>query len=614
MDTYQPDRNARNRARDRQESRRRRQMATPQAAPRPVPPAPHTLPPGSPPPPPSYAAQNMPGAHVPPPPYTQRPSATSKRARAARYAERPGSGNGQMRARDLWWHFSRNLFILPVIAFGIVMLFGGFIILRTLNGRIFPNVYAMGMALDGKSIDEAALALRQAWDRDVRIQLVDNDREWMATPAQIGLRLDSRATAEAARAAGVTGIPFGVTIAPVIDLDFLAAQNFLLDLTETTRIQPFNAGYRWEGEELIGIPGSDGRYLDVALTMEYLEANAASIADAKRLDLMMTPLPPEVTDPQPFIDDVIALTSQQLTVTAYDPLYDQQLGWTTDRETLTSWLEAGEDGLTLREELFMPFIEAKNAEVAAIQPLRYIEQNEAVIGMRDAINAGRSRLDLRVRYRQSQYEVQAGDSGYRIAQRTGIPFYQIMVANPNRDWDVNLSIGEIVNLPSRDTTLPLPPVPNKRIVVDIDTQYMVAYENGQPVFNWLISTGMDSAPTSPGVYQILDHTEIANGSSYTLCSSTGCSQWQMYWFMGIYEVIPGLVNGFHGAVLLPNGAYLGGGNVGRPYTYGCIMSENGNAEQLFQWAEQGTVVEIVGAGFQPQSDLAREMIAAVRGA
>ena len=79
----------------------------------------------------------------------------------------------------------------------------------------------------------------------------------------------------------------------------------------------------------------------------------------------------------------------------------------------------------------------------------------------------------------------------------------------------------------------------------------------------------------------------------------------MYWFMGIYEVQPGLVNGFHGAVELPNGQYLGGGNVGQPYTFGCVMSLDSNAKLLYEWADIGTVVEILSREYPAQSELAR---------
>ena len=65
------------------------------------------------------------------------------------------------------------------------------------------------------------------------------------------------------------------------------------------------------------------------------------------------------------------------------------------------------------------------------------------------------------------------------------------------------------------------------------------------------------------------------------------------------------MNGFHGAVLLPNGLYLNGNDVNEPSTLGCVMSGNENAEQLYQWAQQGTIVEIIGDDYPPQSDLAR---------
>ena len=85
----------------------------------------------------------------------------------------------------------------------------------------------------------------------------------------------------------------------------------------------------------------------------------------------------------------------------------------------------------------------------------------------------------------------------------------------------------------------------------------------------------------------MNHEEKAYGGSYALCDDLGCGQWEMSWFMGIYEVTPGLVNGFHGAVLLPNGTYLNGGSVGFPSTFGCVMSPDDAARELYEWAEVG---------------------------
>jgi lipoprotein-anchoring transpeptidase ErfK/SrfK len=170
-------------------------------------------------------------------------------------------------------------------------------------------------------------------------------------------------------------------------------------------------------------------------------------------------------------------------------------------------------------------------------------------------------------------------------------------------------VGKQVNLPSRDEILPQPVVAYKRIIIDLDSRTLFAYENGQQVFNWRVSSGRENAPTSPGVYQILSHDELAIGSGVSLCGDdNACGVWKMHWFMGIYEVRPGLINGFHGAVELPNGAYLAGGNVGGQDTFGCVMSENSNARILYDWAEPGTVVEIVSQEFQPRSQLGRQAL------
>jgi hypothetical protein len=82
----------------------------------------------------------------------------------------------------------------------------------------------------------------------------------------------------------------------------------------------------------------------------------------------------------------------------------------------------------------------------------------------------------------------------------------------------------------------------------------------------------------------------------------------MSWFMGIYEVAPGLINGFHGMVRLPNGGILNEGAVGRPGTFGCVMSVDTDAQRLYEWAEVGTVVEIISDEFPPMSDLARSVV------
>ncbi|MFN8564729.1 MAG: L,D-transpeptidase family protein [Anaerolineae bacterium] len=518
-------------------------------------------------------------------------------------------GRAVVLSRDALWYIYHNPIILLALIGLIVALIGLFLGTHVFGGRIFPNVWALNVNLGDLTVEEAAQALQNKWATGTQIQLQDGDRIWQVTPAQLGLTLDAAATVESARNVGLAGVPFGYGVAPVVGMDTLTTQDFLLDMTEQSKIQPYNAGFRWDGDNLVGVMGSDGRYLDVAATLASLQTNLSLVGSSGRFDLTMTTIPPGGRDPSAFLNQARAFTTQAFLIKGYDPFTDEHFAWTTDRNTLTSWLEVDEDGLALRKDVFASFVQAQTDSLARTNEQRYIEPVDAMEKMQTAITGLQGEVNIRVHYRSSIYTVEPGDSGYLIARRSGIPFIQLQLANPGRDWDVPLEVGETMNLPSPDITIPLDPVPNKRIVVNLKTQSLVAYENGQPVFSWLISSGMDRAPTSPGIYQIMSHDPVAMGGSSELCSDLGCAQWTMYWFMGIYEVVPGLINGFHGAVLLANGRYLGDGLVGRPFTYGCIMSDNDNGEALYNWADNGTVVEIISPIYEPRSELGRQMLA-----
>lgn len=517
---------------------------------------------------------------------------------------------GGLLLRDVWWYVRHNPYILRGAALVAVMVGVLFLASYFFSGKIYPGISAMGISLSGMSVDEATDALQRVWDDDMQINLViGRERVHQVRPATLGLSLDARATARAARGAGLSGIPLGKEILPHVSLDYLMAQNYLLDLSVQVDIQPQNASYEWRAGEVVGVRGSEGRMLDVTLTLERLLRDTAGIVQARRLDLLMNPLQADVTDPAPYLDQVRQLASRTLQLNGYDPFTNQQFTWQISPEIFVTWLEAGRISLMLRENTFLPYVDALNASLNETgTDVRYLAPDETMQHLNDAIASQADTITLRVRYRPTVYTVQRGDTGFAISRRTGIPFYLIREANSGINLD-SLFPGDQLNIPTRDVTMPHDPVPHKRIVVNLNRQYLTAYENGQVVFEWSISSGVRDAPTSPGIYQILSHEPVATGSSNTLCNAAGlqCGTWRMNWFMGIYEVQPGLVNGFHGGVLLPNGNYLGGGQVGVPYTFGCVMSRDEEARLLYEWAEVGTIVEIISNEFLPMSDLGQLM-------
>ncbi len=506
--------------------------------------------------------------------------------------------------RGLAWLFSSRSPVAKVttlVAVAILVFFGGSYLL---SDRIFPNVYALGLPVGELTPDEAEAVILDYWNNDLTIDVtVDGEVLKVATAEQLGLSLDAGSMADAAKSAGVAGIPLGINIEPKIAVAHGRAQTTLLDLTESIYVPQYEAGYKWSGGKLITVPGRRGRHLDISASLQRLKDEAVSIVNSQRLELHTVALNPTVIDSTPFLDEAYVFLDNGIRLRAYDPFKDQMLEYRIDEKLAAEWLTAGQNGLSVRAESFHPFIDSEN--VPLVQGGRYIDKLLATEKLQEALNTSNPDVVLRLNYLPQEYTVVRRDTGYRIGRKSGIPYDLIRDANPTVEWAA-LTVGDTVQIPSRDVMTPEDPVPHKRIIVDLEAQWLVAFEHGQVWDHWGVSTGQETAPTYPGIFQILTHNDSSFGGSYALCNEAGtnCSQWEMFWFMGIYEVVPGLMNGFHGAVELPNGNYLGGGGTWEPSTFGCIMSVNSDARRLYEWAETGTMVEIISDEFAPESELA----------
>lgn len=122
---------------------------------------------------------------------------------------------------------------------------------------------------------------------------------------------------------------------------------------------------------------------------------------------------------------------------------------------------------------------------------------------------------------------------------------------------------------------------NKYILVDISEQHMYVYEGDGLIWSWVASTGMNNA-TRTGVFAVQSRIANAYGATWNI--------WMPNW-LGIYWA-GGLENGIHALPILPNGATLWAGYLGRPVSYGCVVLGSYEAGLLYDWAEIGTPVEI----------------------
>ncbi|MBN1660612.1 MAG: LysM peptidoglycan-binding domain-containing protein [Anaerolineae bacterium] len=180
--------------------------------------------------------------------------------------------------------------------------------------------------------------------------------------------------------------------------------------------------------------------------------------------------------------------------------------------------------------------------------------------------------------------VSRGETLSSIAARYGTTAAAIAaangLANPN-----TIYAGQRLQIPAAGAaSAPAPATTSsRRIVVDLSDQRMYVYQDGQILWNWIVSTGRPGQETAVGHYQVLN--KLPNAYAYT---------WglQMPYWLGIYWA-GHLQNGIHALPIQGNGQRLWEGYLGQRVSYGCVILSTENAATLYNWATVGTPVDII---------------------
>lgn len=458
---------------------------------------------------------------------------------------------------------------------------------------VMSGVETMGVSLGGVSRRAATDLLQQAWS-DRAVVLHTDGASWVVPAHRLGLSLDTEATVNAALSAGTPArraqtLLRGTSplrVAPVVTVDPPTARSYLDALAPQVNVTPSGATLAVVSGHAEVRPGTPGRALDAADTLARLTGAAGRVADEGRLALEVQVVPPVAVDLNPAVEAANAWLANSVAIRAYDPITDESLWWTAPPEVWGSWVRLEADtsspvtfGWTLDPEPVRAYL---SGQAAALDQERYIDLHSAVGSVEAALASQSWNVVVRVWHHPSQHVVQQGETLASIARHVGFPYPWLQQANPGVDA---LRPGQVLNVPSPDALLPLPIVAHKRIVVSISQQRMWAYEWGKLVWAWTVSTGIESSPTSPGVFQVQSHEPNAYAGSWDL--------WMPH-FLGIYRPVPGkdFMNGFHGFPTRDGANLLWMGSLGHPVTYGCILLSTQNASVLYQWAEAGVVVEI----------------------
>lgn len=458
---------------------------------------------------------------------------------------------------------------------------------------VLPGVSVGPVDLSNLPLTDAAGYIDAYWNNTTHFVVLNEEYKWTVTPPNIGLWIDPDLTAQ--QAYGVGRDSGGTTeilqlaalgryeVAPVVSFNVDFARETFNDLAARIQIPPTDAKLVRDPQgHWVSEPGVDGWGLDVEATLALIQADPLAVLQTGYLQLPMVAIPPAVADLSPEVQRIATYYERPLQLRAWDAITDELLTWTLPQGLVAGWVRLddpyGEPYLQVNANEFEAYLAdwqstIGNREIDFKDPVDTLDE----VWERDGI------YTIFLRHKPTDYTVSYGENLISIGFKVGMPYWKIQEANPGSSI-FGVYAGQELTIPSKNEMLPYPPVFGKRIVISITEQHMWVYENFELKSEHVISTGMSNSPTLPGVFQIQTHEINAYASNWDLWMPN---------FMGIYEAVPGFMNGIHGLPVLSSGVRLWANVLGSPASYGCIILDLQAGEEVYNWAENGVVVEIL---------------------
>jgi LysM repeat protein len=500
----------------------------------------------------------------------------------------PSSGRKKEKTEWYFWLIGGVISLLILVLFAM----GGLFVFYQQMQLILPAVTVGPLPVGSTSIAAAAQEIDQYWNSKPHFLVEDGEHQWQITLPNIGIWVDPGLTAQEAFNVGrgegglqqIQQILINnqYSVQPVVKFDRQLAEDVFNELARRINIPAENAALIQTAEgEWDALPGKPGLALDVESAIDLIQSDPLAVVNLGYLTLSMQPVQPEINDLSGELDRIAAYYQKPLNVSAYDPITDETLNWTVPQDLVSGWIKLddpyGDPYLEVDEAQFLAYLDEWEASLEN----QKIDQLSSLENLNELWQAEKP-FTLTLRQSATTYTVQPGQNLISIAFQVGMPYWKIQEANPGTSL-YGITPGQVLTIPSKNEMLPLPVVTNKRIVINISQQHMWLYENGEMISEHVISTGMSSSPTLPGIFQVQTHEVNAYASNWDL--------WMPH-FLGIYEAVPGFMNGIHGLPVLSSGVRLWGNVLGTPASYGCIITDLPTSTRLFDWAEAGVVVEI----------------------
>lgn len=243
---------------------------------------------------------------------------------------------------------STGISYLGIFAGFILTILTGFLLLTLFlsissANRVLTGVAVNGIDLSGNTLDEAASAISTniSYSTTGKIFLVYGDQRWLASPAELGLFLDARTSAQNAMRTGRAGDPFsslvqsiqarmtGYNLPPTMIIDEHIAQQYLLKIAAQIDRPVIEAGLGFQGVDVTINPSQTGRSLNIEGTLKVLTVQLQTLQDGI-VPVIVTETPPLFVDAAPLAASARIILSAPLILTVPNASQGDQGPWTIE--------------------------------------------------------------------------------------------------------------------------------------------------------------------------------------------------------------------------------------------------------------------------------------------
>jgi vancomycin resistance protein YoaR len=217
--------------------------------------------------------------------------------------------------------------------------------------RILPGVSVAGLDISGMAPDAAALKLSQnmSFPYTGKILFRDGEKIWVASPAELGLIINSGGSVQAAFQVGRSGGLFnrlttqihswqsGMDLPVVIMFDQRVAYAYLQMIASEIDRPEVEAELALNGVQVIAINGQVGRLLNVDMTMALLTAQLQSFSDGE-VPLIIDEIDPIIMEVNTHADILRSLLSSPLVLSIPNAQATDPGPWKIDPDEMANLL------------------------------------------------------------------------------------------------------------------------------------------------------------------------------------------------------------------------------------------------------------------------------------